>query len=143
MEIKKTTVYSINLNGTCFTLSDQEAKELYNELKILLDVRPAPVPDAQNLATAELAQFETVDPWESVIDEWLSSPYSTNINPTTNSTNINPTTNEILQSCLQIDVGRLDKTHNHKVQIIMKKLGYESKQCGSGANRVSRWFKKQ
>jgi hypothetical protein len=43
MEIKKTTVYSINLNGKCFTLSDQEAKELYNELKILLDVRPAPV----------------------------------------------------------------------------------------------------
>lgn len=90
--------------------------------------------NAQVLAQTELGQYETVEPWESVIAEWLNNPYTPIINPSTD---------EILTSCLQIDVGRWTPAHKSKIKRIMKKLGYESKQCGSGANRACRWFKKQ
>ena len=109
-------------------------EQLWAEALVIFSETGIQWQNAQTLAVDELAQYETVDPWGSVIAEWLSTPYS----PV-----INPTTDEILTTCLKIEPARWDKTHKSKVQIIMKKLGYESKQCGSGANRVCRWCKKQ
>jgi hypothetical protein len=43
MKVKKVLTYEVEINGTVYTLTPGEAKELYEDLRALLDVRPAPI----------------------------------------------------------------------------------------------------
>ncbi len=90
--------------------------------------------DAERLARAEVDKFQHEDVWEPKLIEWLNEP----VNQLTNYT-----TAEILTKCLEIELSKQDNRTNIRIRTILMKLGYESKQVGSGHNRISRWFKKQ
>lgn len=84
------------------------------------------------MAKERHADYEIIEPWEEAIAnkiQFLDHEQGFTIN-------------DVLESCIGMDVQKIDRTSTHKAGSILRKLGYVRKQRRTSSNRkVYQWFK--
>lgn len=87
--------------------------------------------ELRTVAESEQEQRRSVDPWEEVIEEYLSNPTRRNA-----STSIGT----ICIDCLKLEVSRRTRGDEMRVGAILAKLGYERKRVRDGSSASSRVY---
>lgn len=99
----------------------RDRDQLWAEAKMLFLTHGILWRDAELLARAEHYQFEIHDPWEAVVQSWLTSPDVGGEAPMSRPFLL---MDDVLREALHLDIARIHMAEQHRVGKILKFLGY-------------------
>ena len=132
-----TTVEAVGAAGAAVA---RDRDQLWAEGAVMFKQSGIAWQEAERLARAEHAKFETVEPWAAAIGGWLSSNDMFDEGQPRRG-DVPFTTEEVLIGAVRIDLKAITDVSRKRVAAVLRRLGFVDHRQQVGKERATRWHR--